>query len=241
MRSMMSLGYIVDRDKLEKALATITANNHAKVTGGAPIEVWPAENGQPEHWGECWPHYTEAYYCALALYESEKNAGLEQLFKLWTVMDKCGARWDSGLGISGPQNEGVGGRWYMTNPVSWFDLLAISGVWVRSARQETHHCAECAFEHRSARESSAPNRAAARGDRLRSERGLQQAAFEVTRFTGEPMVFDEVITRIPAGTKPKSCLRKRKRPGLRKAGMETRRSKWLRHSEAACYTWQGWG
>ena len=79
---MMGLGYIVDPAKVDKALATIVKNNDAKLSGVAAVEVWPAENGKPERWGESWPHYTEAYYAALAIYESQKDAGLGQLAKL---------------------------------------------------------------------------------------------------------------------------------------------------------------
>jgi non-lysosomal glucosylceramidase len=134
--SMMGLGYVIDAEKVEKALETITEYNHKKIAGGAAIEYWPAENGKEAHFGECWCHYTEAYYAALAIYESQKDAGMEQLYKLWNVMNKCNARWDSGLGISGAENDVVVGRWYMTNTVSWFDLLAISGVWVNLPEKE---------------------------------------------------------------------------------------------------------
>ncbi|HEY5138169.1 MAG TPA: GH116 family glycosyl hydrolase, partial [Methylococcales bacterium] len=128
--SMMSLGYILDYEKIETALKTITENNHSKISGGAPIEFWPKTDGSAEKWGESWPHYTETYYSALAIYESQKDAGLEQLLKIWNVMNKCGARWDSGLGIGGQNNEHVSGRWYMSNTASWFNLLAMTGVWV---------------------------------------------------------------------------------------------------------------
>jgi hypothetical protein len=202
---MMGLGYIVDPDKAGKALATVTANNHAKVAGGAAIEVWPAESGRPERVGDCWPHYTEAYYAALAIYESQKDAGLGQIHKLWRAMNGCHARWDSGLGMGGPQNEQVGGRWYMTNTASWFDLLAIAGVWVDLPGREF---------------LLAPNLPPELGDRLSgipvlAERfsaavdfaqgdGLQTASFRITRFAGAPMEFDFLKTRAPRGAAPKS-------------------------------------
>ena len=46
------------------------------------------------------------------------------------VINKCQTRWDTGLSIAGPNNDVVVGRWYMTNTVGWFDLLAISGIWI---------------------------------------------------------------------------------------------------------------
>lgn len=134
--SMMGLGYIIDKEKIDKTLETISNHNHAKVSGGAAIEYWPAEEGKKEHFSECWPHYTETYYAALAIYESQKDSGMEQLEKLWKVMNKCNARWDSGLGMNGENNDTVGGRWYMTNTASWFDLLAIAGVWLNIPEKE---------------------------------------------------------------------------------------------------------
>ena len=58
------------------------------------------------------------------------------MLKLWKVVNQCGARWECGLCLDVAENELVSGRWYMTNTVSWFDLLAISGVFINLPAKE---------------------------------------------------------------------------------------------------------
>ncbi|MEI8079356.1 MAG: GH116 family glycosyl hydrolase, partial [bacterium] len=134
--SMMGLGYLLDKDKVQKTISKIAQHNHAGVKGGGAIEFFPATSEQPAFHTGCWPHYSQAYFAALAIYENEKDAGLEQLLKLWNVVNHCGARWECGLCLDGAENDLVSGRWYMTNTVSWFDLLAISGVFINLPAKE---------------------------------------------------------------------------------------------------------
>ena len=195
--SMMGLGYLVESDMVETALQTVADNNHSIVTGVAPIEVWPGKDGVADTWGESWPHYTEAYFVSLAIYESQKDVGMEQLYKLWKVLIKNNARWDCGLGIAGPQNDGMAGRWYMTNTAGWFCMLALAGLWIDLPGKEL---------------MIAPNLPPSMGGVLKAVPVLAQDFWanmskiegknsfinimEITRFEGKtPMKFNTIKTR----------------------------------------------
>jgi non-lysosomal glucosylceramidase len=205
--SMMSLGYLLDYDKIEKTLKTITEHNHHKVPGGAAIEFWPKTDDSDERWSECWPHYTEVYYSALAIYETQKCAGIEQLSKIWKVANKCNARWDSGLSIAGPDNTRVDGRWYMTNTASWFALLAITGVWIDLPAK---------------RFTLAPNPIGPGENNLsaipffteqmtgivdfESDKNRTKATFTISQFKGNPITFDQILTRVRHSQSPKQII-----------------------------------
>lgn len=79
-----------------------------------------------------WIQYIETYYAALAIYEGLANQGLEAVKRIYRAQyARDGSPWNTPLKWEGPGNSQASwGRWYMTNPASWFLLQSITGVGV---------------------------------------------------------------------------------------------------------------
>lgn len=202
--SMMGLGYLLPKDKMESALKVITENNHAKVNGAAPIEFAPAKDGKPESYGESWPHYATTYYVALSIYENCKDEGMEQFYKFWRVLLKNNARWDCGLGIAGENNETVGGRWYMTNTAGWFCMLALAGVWIDIPEKELMIAPNLPPQMGNKLEAIPVfgNTFKARVDHEKTASGFT-SCFTVTECTS-PLCFESIKLRFEAGKAPRN-------------------------------------
>ncbi|MDZ7262624.1 MAG: GH116 family glycosyl-hydrolase, partial [candidate division KSB1 bacterium] len=122
---LLNLEPILDKETEEQALAKMTELNHHLVSHCPANEVTPEGKASAS-----WIYYVETYYCANCIYGNQKDAGFEAEKKIARAKYQTHqSPWDSPLNWEGAGNSVAGwGRWYMTNPASWFVLLAIEGI-----------------------------------------------------------------------------------------------------------------
>ena len=115
----------VDPDRLIRALRRIYELNVEPITGCPANEVTP--DGEPSF---SWPFYVETYFACTAAYRGLADEALEALRRIDHAVTGCAqSPWDAPLVWEGPGNTQPGwGRWYMSNPASWFILPALGGV-----------------------------------------------------------------------------------------------------------------
>jgi len=129
--NLLGMADIADRGKIAGALEAIYRRNVSlpKYCAATDVEEDGAFNAS-------WPPYVETYYAANAIYEGRPDEGLEAVKKIYLAQyRRDGSPWDTPLKWSGKENDEFGwGRWYMTNPASWFLLGAITGAGVDMVR-----------------------------------------------------------------------------------------------------------
>jgi non-lysosomal glucosylceramidase len=116
---------LLDPERVRSALGAIFRKN-VRLVEGCPANEVSAD----DKWvSASWPYYVETYFAMNAIYHGMPDEGLrtlEQIAHTFEVVD--GSPWDAPLDWVGPQNTERGwGRWYMTNPCSWYVLLALGG------------------------------------------------------------------------------------------------------------------
>ncbi len=123
--SMHNLGFILDEERIKKAIKSMTQKNVDLVEYCTANEV----SEDNTFVSASWPFYTETYYAANAVYNGEIEGGLRSLEKFYkAVYEVDGSPWDVPLDWKGNGNcERGWGRWYMTNPASWYILPALGG------------------------------------------------------------------------------------------------------------------
>ena len=225
---LFNFDYLFDPAKFRKALETVKELNHRGVRY-CPANVVLSDGRITSSW----PYYAEVYYAANAMYEGEVEAGLDCFRGIYEAMHELDkSPWDAPLGWDYhlyarnlPENISAGnslrdlldctdksnryatwGRWYMTNPASWFILPALSGFSMDLLQGEL---------------GIAPNLpdAIGRGTkaqqlpifmpgfwgnvRYEEEEERVRIGFEVTRFISEnPLEFKRFVTKIPRGVQP---------------------------------------
>jgi len=129
--NLLGLPPVTDVRRIRSALAAVFRLNVSLPKGCPAIDASP--NGEFNY---SWPPYSETYYAANAIYEGRADEGLKAVKKIYDAQYKCdGSPWDASLKWAGEENdEPAWGRWYMTNPASWFLLQAITGVGVDHLR-----------------------------------------------------------------------------------------------------------
>lgn len=122
---------VTDRARIRRALRAIDRLNVGLVKYCPAIDT--SHDGKHNY---SWPPYTETYYAANAIHEGLADEGLKAVKKIYAAQyARDGSPWDSSLKWAGAENdEPQWGRWYMTNPASWFLLPAITGVGVDMLR-----------------------------------------------------------------------------------------------------------
>ncbi len=165
----------------------------------------PANEVAPDgSYSESWPAYALAYYAAQAISAGLPDDGWGAAERVFRVYQRDGSLWDTPLEWAGAGNESPQwGRWYMSNPASWYLLLATSGI-----RLDLVHSA-LVLE---------PSWPAGWGDTLKAlpvflpglefrvsaERGLQHwsVSLGVKRIHLKPLVLDRLVSRLPRGIDP---------------------------------------
>src|SRR5262249_55481585 len=116
---------LLDSERVRSALGAIFRKNVRLVEGCPANEV----SADDKSVSASWPYYTETYFAMNAIYHGMSDEGLRTLEQIAHTFDAVdGSPWDAPLDWVGPQNTERGwGRWYMTNPCSWYVLLALGG------------------------------------------------------------------------------------------------------------------
>ena len=129
--NLLGMSDTTDRAKIAGALGAMYRMNVGCVKGCPAIDA--AHDGTHNY---AWPQYSEVYYAANAMYEGRPDEGMRAVKKIYNAQYKRdGSPWDTSLKWAGDENdEPAWGRWYMTNPASWFLLQAITGVGVDHLR-----------------------------------------------------------------------------------------------------------
>jgi uncharacterized protein (DUF608 family) len=115
----------IDFGRLSRTLEQIYQRNVLPVDGCPANEATPA--GATSF---SWPFYVETYFACTACYWGEPGKGLEAFRRIFHAVDEVAkSPWDVPLVWEGPGNCTPGwGRWYMSNPASWFILPALAGI-----------------------------------------------------------------------------------------------------------------
>jgi non-lysosomal glucosylceramidase len=131
---LLCLGEIVNPDRRVTALKSIDCLNVAPLAGCPANEV-TAEGA----YAESWPAYALAYYAAQAISAGLPTEGWRAVERTLTTYQRDGSYWDTPLEWAGEGNlEPQWGRWYMSNPASWYLLLALGGVRLDLLEGELH-------------------------------------------------------------------------------------------------------
>lgn len=190
---------IVEEARRRRALEAVYRMNVEPVSG------CPADEATPD--GTCLQSMAALavpHFGAHAIAAGLPDLGWEAVRRIYRVryeLDR--SPWDSPLQWSGPGNEEPQwGRWYMSNPSSWYLPLAIAGVRTDRLRGQL---------------SVAPSWPSAWGDaldmpvyvpdiqvRVNARRAARSAtvSFAVERITSEPIEFGRVSVRLPADVSP---------------------------------------
>jgi hypothetical protein len=191
---LLGIPQIVDGSRRRRALQAIYRMNVEPVSGCPADEAAPDGTTLQSMAALVVPHYG-----AQAIAAGLPDQGWEAVRRIYRVryeLDR--SPWDAPLQWSGPGNEEPQwGRWYMSNPSSWYLPLALAGIRVDRLR---------------GRLSVAPSWPSAWGEeldmpvflpdvqlRVRAGRGSRgpEVRLEVERITRGPIVFDEVSVRLP--------------------------------------------
>ncbi len=123
--AMFGLEPGVDRGRLTAALRRIYELNVRTVAGCAANEASP--DGSRSF---SWPFYVETYFSCAAAYHGLPDEALDAFRRIdFAVSDCAQSPWDAPLVWEGKDNTCPGwGRWYMSNPASWFFLHALAGM-----------------------------------------------------------------------------------------------------------------
>lgn len=130
--NLFNLSYLFKPDRIKKSLKTMFNLNVRTV-------YCPAnESNQAKERSFSWPYYTETYYASLAIQEGFVEEGWKAIKKIYKAMYRVDSSpWNAPLVWKGPFNTNVEwGNWYMTNPASWFVLLAIGGFYLNLPLKE---------------------------------------------------------------------------------------------------------
>ncbi|MDF2538544.1 MAG: hypothetical protein K0S76_1565 [Herbinix sp.] len=123
--NMLDLGDVLDKNRIKSSLQKMSEKN-VGLAQYCPANEVSSDNSEVS---DSWPYYIETYYAANAVYEGMINEGLqaiENIHQAITVVD--GSPWDAHLVYRDNGNSGrCWGKWYMTNPASWFMLPALGG------------------------------------------------------------------------------------------------------------------
>lgn len=123
----MGLGGCFDPGRVRRALSAISRHNVA------PVRYCPADEWQPDGTrSQGWPYYTLVYFAGSALYEGLGEKAWEAVRRIRDAKYEADrSPWDAGLTWGGEENGQMRwGRWYMSNPASWWLLPALGGaVW----------------------------------------------------------------------------------------------------------------
>ncbi|NLG83522.1 MAG: hypothetical protein GX493_02690 [Firmicutes bacterium] len=116
----------VENGRILSALRRIYELNVKPVAGCPANEVSP--DGTIRSFS--WAFYVEVYFACTAAYFGLADEALETLRRIdYAIHDCAGTPWDAPLVWEGPENTVPGwGRWYMSNPASWFYLHALGGL-----------------------------------------------------------------------------------------------------------------
>ena len=219
---LLDLGYIVDEEKVRRTLRSIALKNGS--VGGCPANIVERDGRMTSSW----PYYAEVYYAAQAIYEGEVDTGLECLRKVYRAMHELDrSPWDAPLGWDyhlypgnlpedlpkgsplrrlldlkeGENRWATWGRWYMTNPASWFALPAIAGFSMDLLEGKLVMAPNLPSSMKKAR--SLPIFMPGFWGRVscEQEEGLR-VCLVITRFFREPLNFKKFVTKVPHGWKP---------------------------------------
>ena len=122
--TLLGLDPVVPPQQAQQVLSAIYANNVR------PVRGCPANESHEGVISESWTPYVLAYYAALAVAAGRPDEGWEAVDKIYRVRYELdGSPWDAPLEWSGEHNETAQwGRFYMSNPASWYVLQAIGGL-----------------------------------------------------------------------------------------------------------------
>jgi hypothetical protein len=129
--NLLGMSDITESEKIAHALEAVFRRNVSLPKYCAATDV--DDDGT---FNASWPPYAETYYAANAIYEGRPDEGLDAVRKIYVAQyRRDGSPWDTPLKWWGKENDEYNwGRWYMTNPASWFLLPAITGVGVDLVR-----------------------------------------------------------------------------------------------------------
>jgi non-lysosomal glucosylceramidase len=115
----------IDPGQLSRALEQIYQRNVLPVEGCPANEATSA--GVTSF---SWPFYVETYFACTVCYWGQPEKGLEAFRRIYhAIHEVARSPWDAPLVWEGPGNCTPGwGRWYMSNPASWFILPALAGI-----------------------------------------------------------------------------------------------------------------
>jgi len=122
---LLDLGELFDKKHRDRALAEIGKRNVDSVPG-CPADEYRSDGSYSQ---SMIPNVI-GYFAALAITAGQPDAGWRAVEKVYRVRyDLDGSPWDAPLQCSGEGNKFVQwGRWYLSNPASWYVLWALGGV-----------------------------------------------------------------------------------------------------------------
>jgi non-lysosomal glucosylceramidase len=122
---LLDLGDIFDSERRKIALKRIAELNVDSVPGIPADEFF-----EDQTHSQSMINYVQVYFAAQAIAAGLPDLAWLAIEKIFNVRYKLdGSPWDSGLLWAGKGNtEMLWGRWYMSNPASWYVLWALSGV-----------------------------------------------------------------------------------------------------------------
>lgn len=195
---ILGVAPIVDADRRRRALEAVYRMNVEPVSG------CPADEASPDGtYLQSMAALVVPHYGANAIAAGLPDLGWEAIRRIYRVRYEIDrSPWDSPLQWSGPGNEEPQwGRWYMSNPSSWYLPMALAGVRIDRLR---------------GRLSIEPSWPTTWGDvldmpvflpgvrlRVRADRrhGAASVSLEVESIPGGPIRLDQVSVRLPGGAR----------------------------------------
>jgi len=203
--NLLHLGDLLPAEHMRRALRYIAEKNVGLVKGCPANEVTPADGPSFS-----WPYYVETYALANMIYQGDVEAAVEGFRRIYHAMYEVdGSPWNATLVWEGEDNTERGwGRWYMTQPASWFILPALAGFALDLLRGEMVLAPNPIPEDSTIRRlHQLPlfmPRFWATVD-CEQRRGEIQTTFRVTRMIGEePAALERFVTRLPRDVDPDS-------------------------------------
>ncbi len=130
---LLNLDELLRPDLVKRALGSIYERDVKPIKYCAANEVWP--NGKI---AMSWPFYIETYFAANSIYEGKVDEALDMERRFYNAaFEKTGLPWEISLIWGGPDNgEPSWGKWYMTNPCSWYLPMALTGFHYNALKDE---------------------------------------------------------------------------------------------------------